>query len=76
VRQPEVAVAVSTSEVRVDPARLPVRLPVRMPVKVPPVHVTPPKLPDPPVTVTPPPVVKATNCRLVTLDLKVVRVCV
>jgi hypothetical protein len=67
-----VVAAVSTSSVRVDPARLPVRLPV----KVPPVHVKPPKLPDPPVTVTPPPPVKATNCRLVTLDLKVVRVCV
>jgi hypothetical protein len=69
VSGPVTVAAVSTSRVHVDPARMPVRLPAH----VPPVHVTPPKLPDPPVTVTPP--VKATGCRLVTLELKVVRVC-
>jgi hypothetical protein len=69
--QPHVVAAISTSHVRVDPARLPVRLPVR----VSPVHATPPRLPDPPVKLTPPPTVTATDCRLLRLELKVVRVC-
>jgi hypothetical protein len=72
VSQPHAVAAVSTTRVSVHPARLPVRLPVH----VPPVHWTPPRLPKPPVKV---PLVSspvtATDCRLVRLELKVVRVC-